>query len=66
MTGTKQKKFREKWYSPLVQNCLSQKRAQKYSEICFSKQVWKGANPEVNLVFFKQPFLNKSVEGGKY
>ena len=35
-------------------------------KVCFSWQVWKGENPEVNLDLFKQMFLNNSVDGGKY
>ena len=33
----------------LVKMWLSQKEAQKYLEIFFSQQVWKGTNPEENL-----------------
>ena len=41
----------------------SQKRALKYTEICFSNHVWKVANPEENLDLFKQLFLIKPVKG---
>ena len=32
-------------------------------KVCFSYQVWKGANPEANLDLFKQLFLIKPVKG---
>ena len=50
----------------LVQKKLSQKVAEKLSEICFSQQFWKGTNPEENLNLFKQLFLIKPVKWGKY
>ena len=48
------------------QNWLSQKQTLKYSQICFSHHVWKGANPEENLDLFNQLFLIKPVKGDKY
>ena len=42
------------------------KKLRNAQKVCFSQQVWKGANPEVNMVFFKQAFLFKAVKQDKY
>ena len=50
----------------IVKKFIISERSIELLRKCFSKQVWKVANPEENLDWFKQQFFIRQVKGDKY